>query len=266
MTDIYEHNRQAWDQRVREKKRHTSVATEEDFRNPLLALDRIGWLPQPISGKRVLCLASGGGRQGPLFAAIGAVVTVVDISPEMLELDHTVAKERGLKLETLAASMDDLSQLADAIFDVVVQPVSTCYVPDIVKVYKEVARVLKPGGQYLSKHKQPVSLQATLKPSPYGYVVQEEYYRKGALPESAPSLHREAGTLEFMHRWGDLLGGMCRAGFIIEDVLEPRYTEKDAQPGSFGHRCAFIPPYIEFKARRLESNTESAPKLWTPAG
>ncbi|MCD6049696.1 MAG: hypothetical protein K0Q55_1099, partial [Verrucomicrobia bacterium] len=88
--DVYEHNREAWDARVREKKRHTSVATDEDFRNPLLALDRIGWLPQPIAGKRVLCLGSGGGRQGPLFAAVGAIVTVVDISPAMLEQDHAV--------------------------------------------------------------------------------------------------------------------------------------------------------------------------------
>lgn len=262
--DVYEHNREAWDARVREKKRHTSVASEEDFRNPLLALDRIGWLPQPIAGKRVLCLASGGGRQGPLFAAVGAITTVVDISPEMLKQDVEVAKQRGLKLDTLAASMDDLSQLSSASFDVVVQPVSTCYVPDIRKVYNEVGRVLKPGGMYMSKHKQPLNLQATLKPSPYGYVVQEEYYRQGPLPETAPSVHREAGTLEFVHRWGDMLGGLCRAGFLIEDVIEPRYTEKDAPNGSFGHRSGFIPPYIEIKARRLESKVEDGPKLWTP--
>jgi SAM-dependent methyltransferase len=264
--DVYEHNREAWDARVREKKRHTSVATEEDFRNPLLALDRIGWLPQPLPGKRVLCLASGGGRQGPLFAALGSVVTVVDISPAMLEQDHAVALARGLKLETLATSMDDLSALGEGIFDVVVQPVSTCYVPDIRKVYREVARVLKPGGMYMSKHKQPVSMQATLKPTPYGYVVQEEYYRQGPLPESAPSLHREAGTLEFVHRWGDMLGGLCRAGFSIEDIMEPRYTEKDAVHGSFAHRSAFIPPYIEIKARRLANELVSGPKIWTPLG
>ncbi len=101
---------------------------------------------------------------------------------------------------------------------------------------------------------------------PYGYVVQEEYYRQGPLPESAPSLHREAGTLEFVHRWGDMLGGLCRAGFSIEDIMEPRYTEKDAVHGSFAHRSAFIPPYIEIKARRLANELVSGPKIWTPLG
>lgn len=265
MTDVYDHNRRAWDERVREKKRHTAIATEEDFRNPLLALDRIGWLPYPLTGVPVLCLASGGGRQGPLFAALGARVTVVDISPEMLALDRRVAAERGLELAVVEASMDDLSMLAPASFQVVVQPVSTCYVPDILKVYAAVARVLAPGGLYMSKHKTPVNLQATLKPTPHGYALTEEYYRSTPLPPSPPSLHREAGTLEFLHRWGDLLGGLCRAGFVLEDVIEPRYTERDAATGTFAHRSAYVAPYIELKARRLTTPVEvDGIRLWTP--
>ncbi len=266
MSDIYEHNRRAWDWRVKEKRRHTSIATEEDFKNPLLALDRIGWLPHPLAGKRVLCLASGGGRQAPLFAALGAVVTVVDISPEMLVLDRQVASERGLKLTVMEASMDDLSALGEESFDVVVQPVSTCYVPDIAKVYREVARVTAARGYYLSKHKQPVSMQASVKPSPEGYIITEPYYRSGALPASEPSLHREPGTLEFLHRWGEMLGGLCRAGFIIEDVMEPRYTEPNAASGTFGHRSLYVPPYIEIKARKLPELANAEKKIWTPQG
>ncbi|MEW6301832.1 MAG: class I SAM-dependent methyltransferase [Verrucomicrobiota bacterium] len=262
--DVLGHNRRAWDERVRESKRHTSVASDDDFKNPLLALDRLGWLPHPLKDRRVLCLASGGGRQAALFAALGARVTVVDISPAMLEQDRKVAAERGLELQTVEASMDNLSALADDSFDVVVQPVSTCYVPDIRKVYAELARVLVAGGLYLSKHKQPINLQASLRPGPLGYTIMESYYAGGPLPPCEPSLHREAGTLEFLHRWGDLLGGLCRAGFIIEDVVEPRYSEKDAKPGTFGHRSAFVPPYIEFKARRLATCPGEGPKLWTP--
>ena len=42
-------------------------------------------LPIKLAGLRVLCLAAGGGWHGPLFASLGAEVTVVDISGEMIE-------------------------------------------------------------------------------------------------------------------------------------------------------------------------------------
>jgi hypothetical protein len=43
---------------------------------------------------------------------------------------------------------------------------------------------------------------------------------------------------------------MCRAGFVIEDLLEPNHL-RDSEPGSFGHRSQFLPPYVRIKARRL---------------
>ena len=60
---------------------------------------------------------------------------------------------------------------------------------------------------------------------PRGYEIVEPYYRSGPLPPVVGSSHREAGTLEFLHRWEELLGGMCRAGFAIEDVIEPLHAD-----------------------------------------
>jgi hypothetical protein len=139
-------------------------------------------------------------------------------------------------------------------------------VSDISKVYRETARVLVGGGLYLSKHKQPVGLQASLLPSPRHYALNEPYYRAGALPPSAAGFHRESGTLEFLHRWDELLGGLCRAGFVIEDVNEPRMGKPDAEVGTYEHRCCYVPPYIELKARRLEQTPAAGTRtaLWTP--
>ena len=49
-------------------------------------------------------------------------------------------------MRVLQASMDELTELGDATFDIVIQPVSTCYVPDVSRVYREVARVMVAGG------------------------------------------------------------------------------------------------------------------------
>lgn len=266
MTSPQDHNRKAWDARVRAQARFTRPAPDEEFANPLAAVDAAGWLGPSIAGQNVLCLASGGGRQGALYAAAGARVTVVDISAEMLAIDRQVAAERGLPLRAIEGSMDDLSALPPASFDIVVQPVSTCYVPDVVAVYRQVVRVLVPGGLYISQHKQPTSLQASTEPSSRGYELVEPYYRRGPLPPVAGSPHREAGTLEFLHRWEELLGGMCRAGFAIEDVIEPVHADLAAEIGSFGHRSRYVAPYVRIKARRLNIAPGATPaaKVWLP--
>jgi ubiquinone/menaquinone biosynthesis C-methylase UbiE len=157
--------------------------TRKDLQDPYRIIDDCGWLGGNVRGRRVLCLAAGGGRHGILFAAAGAHVTVVDLSPAMLKLDRERAASFGLEVQTVAASMDDLSALGNAYFEIVIQPVSTSYVPDLAPVYREIARVMAPGGLYISQHKQPGTLQADLCPTSRGYVVSEPYYRSGPLPD-----------------------------------------------------------------------------------
>ncbi len=197
-----------------------------------------------------------------------ARVTVVDISSAMLALDRQVAGERGLALRTVEASMDDLAALGDATFDLVIHPVSTCYVPDVSAVYREVARVLTGGGLYVSQHKQPASLQAGVAPSARGYELTEPYYRGGPLPAVIGSPHREPGTLEFLHRWEELLGGLCRAGFVLEDLIEPLHAAPDAAIASFPHRSLFVAPYVRLKARRtgaaLPEAAREKSRVWLP--
>lgn len=266
MDPTLQHNRAAWDERVRRQDWYIDTATEKDFENPLGVVDACGWLGGDVRGKQMLCLAAGGGRHSVLFASAGAFVTVVDLSPKMLELDRKAASERRLSIRIMEASMDDLSMLGESSFDIVVQPVSTCYVPNVRPVYREVARVLRPHGIYVSQHKQPANLQAGLAPAGRGYALSEPYYRTGPLPPLAErSWHREAGTLEFLHRWEDLLGGLCASGFVIEAVAEPRHADPEAKPGTFGHRSVFVPPYIKIKARRVGLPAPpSGPRLWTP--
>jgi len=266
---IHQHNRRAWDERVQRGDWHTETAREKDFLDPLAAVDDCGWLGGNVRGKRVLCLAAGGGKHSVLFAAAGAVVTVTDLSPRMLELDRRMAAERGVSVRTIESSMDDLSMLAESAFDVVIQPVSTCYVPDVLAVYREVARVTAPSGLYISQHKQPASLQAEVMPSGRGFVLSEPYYRSGPLPAVIDGCHhREAGTMEFLHRWEEMIGGLCRAGFVLEDLIEPRHGDVQAEPGTFKHRSAYLPPFVTLKARRVvKSDVGGAkPKLWIPSG
>jgi SAM-dependent methyltransferase len=257
-------NREAWD-RLADGSQFARLATDEECLDPLKTLDGRGWLPASVRGLNVLCLASGGGWQSILYASAGAHVTVVDLSEGMLQLDQREATRRHLSIRTVQTSMEDLSMLPDRSFDIVHQPVSTCYVPDIVRVYTEIARVLRDGGLYISQHKQPTSGQVTRRDERNHFVIGIEYYHTGPLPRTEDTSYRERGAVEYLHRWDDLIGGLCRAGFVIEDLREPRRADENAPVEHFGYRGRFIPPYIRLKARRLPRSPENAaPAIWVP--
>lgn len=264
-------NQQAWDRLADSGSLFARVATDDECRKPLQALDGRGWLPESVAGLNVLCLASGGGWQSILYAAAGANVTVVDLSESMLRLDAREAKRRRFQVQTVHTSMDDLSMLADESFDIVHQPVSTCYVPDLKPVYAGIARVLRSHGLYISQHKQPVSLQISHRNDRHQFVIGVEYYHEGPLPQQQDTSYRESGATEYLHRMDQIVGDLCLAGFVIEDLREPKRADTKADVSHFGYRGRFVPPYVRMKARRIEraaataeSDATASTRIWTP--
>ncbi len=253
-------NAAAWDRLAKAHDALASPACDEAFTDPRNWLGTGGpadrpWLPSSLRGLEVLCLAAGGGKHGPIYAAAGASVTVVDLSASMLDLDRQVARERKLHLELIQSSMDELTMLKNDYFDLVIHPVSSCYLHSLKQVFSEIVRVCRPGGLYMSQHKSPRSLQSSLQPNLNGryellFPECQSGDNSGALPPAPPSRLREAGTDEFVHSLTDILGGICRAGFSIEDFFEPNEGDQEAVRGSFTHRAAFLPPYIRILARK----------------
>jgi len=258
-------NQQAWDQLARANSQFAAVATDQECAQPLLTLDTRGWLPGSVKGLDVLCLAAGGGWQSILYASAGARVTVVDLSQEMLKRDSEQAEKRGLDVRVVQASMDDLSQFGEAAFDIVHQPVSTCYVPRIADVYAQIARVLRDRGLYISQHKQPTSLQLAERDARDRYVLGVPYYHSDPLPPLPDTAYREPGAQEYLHRWEQLVGELCRNGFVIEDLVEPRRGDPTARPGHFRHRGMYVAPYVRMKARRIRAqDVAERSAIWIP--
>lgn len=264
-------NQQAWNRLADSGSLFARVATDEECRAPLQVLDGRGWLPESVAGLNVLCLASGGGWQSILYAAAGANVTVVDLSESMLKLDSREAKRRRFQIQTVQTSMDDLSMFADESFDIVHQPVSTCYVPDLKPVYAGIARVIRSHGLYISQHKQPVSLQISHRSERQQFVIGIEYYHEGPLPQQQDTSYRESGATEYLHRLEQIVGDLCLTGFVIEDLREPKRANYQVDVSHFGYRGRFVPPYVRMKARRIdrppsgsEPETNGSSRIWTP--
>ena len=259
-------NQQCYDSLAAARVPLCKPASDAEFANPLRTVDPLGWLGNSIAGKSVLCLAAGGGRQSALYASAGASVTVVDLSPAMLELDRQVARERKLSICAIQASMDHLDMLASGSFDIVIQPVSTCYLPDVAPVFRAVARVLRCDGLYVSQHKSPTSLQVSCHINANSkFSLEHTYYRDQPIPPPeaatvASQRLRERGAIEYLHRLEQLIGGICRAGMVIEDLLEPVHADDEADAGSFGDRARYVAPYLRIKARKSRQQG-AQPKL-----
>lgn len=264
-------NRQCYQKMTAEDAPLCRIVSDQELADPLKTVDSVGWLGGNIRGWKVLCLAAGGGRQSALYAAAGAEVTVIDLSPAMLDLDRIAAQRHQFSIRVLEGSMDDLSMLAPQSFDLVIHPVSTCYLPDVTLVFQQVSSVLRAGGLYISQHKSPVSLQTSMQRSDGRYAILHPYYRHEPVPSPTRSTPvsrrlREPGATEFLHRWEELIGGMCRSGFVIEDLVEPMHAEPGSPIDTFGDRANFVPPYVRIKARR-RADAETAPRsggLWLP--
>src|SRR5829696_6193284 len=157
--DVRGYNQEAWDREVERGNQWTvpgGPAVIEEARRgkwSVLLTDSKpvpkAWFPE-MEGADVLCLASGGGQQAPIFAAAGANVTVLDNSPKQLAQDRLVAERESLPLKTLEGDMRDLSAFAEGSFDLVFHPVSNLFVPKGRPIWNEAFRVLRSGGTLLA--------------------------------------------------------------------------------------------------------------------
>jgi SAM-dependent methyltransferase len=245
-------NAAAWDELATDPRFHTDpreLQPPPDAAAAQAAIDP--WLSElPLPGSRLLLLAAGGGTHSLLHAVAGFDVTVVDRSQRMLAIDQRAAQQFGLAIDIQALALQDLSPLAPESFDAVVQPVSSCYVPDLASIYRQVARVLRPRGLYIAQHKQPGSLQASGSAAGDYRIRFPAFAGLPVVREGRTDEHLEPGTTEFIHPLETLLGELCRSGFVIEDLTEPPRGDAWAAVGSPPHRACYLPPYLKVKARR----------------
>jgi len=214
-------------------------------------LDPEDWLPWQRL-RTVLCLAAGGGQQGPLFASLGYEVLVVDFSDEQLRRDREAASSQRLEVETLRADMCDLTALGERRFDLVYQPVSTCYIPDLTTLYREVATHVRPGGWYWSRHYSPPHLQidASHRWDGAAYRIAHPQLEGYRVPWTAGDGDWAVTVDHYVHGFGALLGGVCDAGFAIERVAESEPGPGTARPGDGQHLNRYFPAFLAILARR----------------
>ena len=96
---------------------------------------------------KVLDIGCGGGFLAEEFAGLGCRVTGLDPASDLLEAARAHARSRGLEIEYVHGSGEQLP-FEDGAFDLVYCCDVLEHVSDLDKVIAETARVVKPGGYY----------------------------------------------------------------------------------------------------------------------
>ena len=252
MANILQFNKDAWNKLVDRKDRWTVPVSREEIESarngkwhvlltPCKTVPK-DWFPI-MEGSDVLCLASGGGQQAPIFAAAGANVTSLDNSPKQLEQDRFVAKRDGLEIRSIEGDMADLSAFPDESFDFIFNPVSNCFIPELKPVWNEAFRVLRKGGTMITGFVNPVE-----------YCFDSELAEKGiyqikySLPYSDLTsitekerirLYGPDEPVEFSHTFEEQISGQLEAGFHLIGFFEDFRADeiiKDYMPSFIGTR------------------------------
>ena len=186
--------------------------------NPL----RLSWIDRAVglSGKRVVDVGCGGGILSESMAAMGAVVTGIDLSERPLGVARLHLLESGQKVEYRKVSAEALAKEMPGAFDVVTCLEMLEHVPDPASTVRACAALAKPGGQVFF---------STINRNPKAYlfaVIGAEYLLK-LLPRGTHDYARFLRPAE--------LARHCRnAGIEVAEIVGMSYQPL-AKTYSLGH-------------------------------
>ena len=253
MIDVVKHNSAAWDQEVDNFGRWTQAVDSETVKRARagdwsIRLTPVKSVPDEwfgdLAGKDLLCLASGGGQQAPILAAAGANVTSFDNSNQQLNQDSFVAERDGLSIRIEQGDAADLSRFPDDSFDLIFNPCSNVFMPDLKPIWNECYRILRRGGSLLTGFVKPELFIFDQYERERGNLVVRHslpYSDEGSL--DANELGEKINALEpleFGHTLEDQIGLQTAAGFHIVGLYEDYWyadTDEDALD-------AFMPSFV----------------------
>lgn len=247
--DIINYNRLAWNNYVDKKVRWTIPVSEQELENAKNGTWNIvltpkkpvplDWFPD-LNGLKILGLASGGGQQGPILATLGADVTIFDNSEKQLQQDKMLSDRFNLGIKTVQGDMQDLSVFTNNSFDLVFNPCSIHFVNNILNVWKECFRVLKPNGILMTGLINPISFQ--IDEEKMKLIYKQPFSDLHSLPkEKLDDLIKNNEALVFGHSLTDQISGQLEAGFSLTNMYEDNWGKESKMDD-------FFPAFIATRA------------------
>lgn len=209
----------------------------------------------PLNDKKVLSLGCGSGEDSMYLKRKGAAQSVgIDISIELLKIaehSYPACEFRHMDIENLI--------FRDESFDFAFSSLVMHYIEDWTRAMREIYRVLKPGSHFLFSCYHPLilTLEATLDTKDR-YVKQLSIIKDkkngssiivGDYLNRRKTQHSEHFAVTVWKKpFGEIINEILSAGFLVNDIIEPRPKEKMKQlsPATY-QMLQRVPYFVIFK-------------------
>jgi ubiquinone/menaquinone biosynthesis C-methylase UbiE len=184
-----------------------------------------------LHGKQVCVIGSGDNYVAFALAGMGAQVTSSDISARQLAVARERAEELGLEMTFLHSDSAALHGIAENAFDLVCSSNGFfVWIAEPEKVFRQVYRVLKPGGYYIFYDVHPFLRPWRDQVSPLE--MERPYTATGPFEEEG------YGQVNYQFHWrmSDLLNPLLDSGLILRQV-----AESPAGDARFWEGMAYLP-------------------------
>ena len=207
-----------------------SHADTNDYRNEFLMPIMLAMVGD-VAGLDLLDLGCGEGGYGRELARRGARVVGIDGSPRLIEVARQRAASDNVTVDLRCANANQLNGIADASFDRVLASMTLMDMEDYPGAIREIARVLRPGGELLMSITHPC-FQARVsrwirdeRGQPMFFAVDHYFDRLAWEEHMAPEFTR---TVLRRHRpLEDYMAAPLAAGLTLREFREPVPTDEE---------------------------------------
>lgn len=176
-----------------------------------------------VSGKAVLEVGCGSAPCARWLAAQGALVTGLDLSAGMLRYASAAGEATGIEVPLVRANAERLP-FASETFDIACSAFGAIpFVADLPGTFREIARVLRPGGDWVFAVTHPIRWIFPDDPGPDGLHVTGSYFDR--TPYVEVDADGDATYVEHHRTLGDFVRALTAAGLTIVDLVEPEWPD-----------------------------------------
>ena len=221
--------------------------------NDLLEQPAMAALVPDLTGKSVLDIGCGYGRNCLTFSQKAASVTGIDISSRMLNV--AMKENCGGNIRYLCMDMEELDRL-DGEYDFIYSSLAFHYAENLDKLLSDCHRILKKDGILLFSQEHPIATASIN--TDYRYVKDEEgnVFFKVADYQKEGVRHVRWFVDDVIHQhrtFSTIVNSLSEAGFIIEKCVEPCPGKKEIRKLPRLRNEIIKPSFIIFKARKGET-------------